>query len=61
MDEFETATGETDAAEVDERALFSGSFLPESFAGLLRRLILLLFMGPGVVGILWIIGRILRR
>jgi len=61
MDDFDTATGETDVTETEERTLFSGSFLPESFGGLIRRTILLLFMGPGVLGILWIIGRILRR
>jgi hypothetical protein len=61
MDEFETATGENDATETEERTLFSSRFLPESFGGLMRRTVLLLFMGPGVLGILWIIGRILRR
>ena len=61
MEEFDTTAGETDSAESEERTLFSGTLLPESFAGYIRRIILLLFMGPGVLGILWFIGRILKR
>jgi hypothetical protein len=64
MDEFETAStqGHEPAAQDDEgRTLFSGSLLPESMSGVIRRLILMLLMGPGMLGILWIFGRIIRR
>ena len=61
MEEFDTTAGETETPETEERTLFSGTLLPESFVGYIRRIILILFMGPGVVGILWLIGRILRR
>jgi hypothetical protein len=61
MEEFDTTAGESETTDAEERTLFSGTLLPESFTGYIRRIILLLFMGPGVVGILWLIGRILRR
>ena len=61
MEEFDTTAGETEIPEAEERTLFSGNLLPESFGGYIRQLILMLFMGPGVLGILWLIGRILRR
>jgi hypothetical protein len=61
MEEFDTTAGESEIPEAEERTLFSGTLLPESALGYVRRIVLLLFMGPGVVGVLWLIGRILRR
>jgi len=61
MEEFDTTAGESDIPEEEERPLFSGQLLPESALGYVRRFVMLLCMGPGVAGVLWLIGRILKR
>jgi hypothetical protein len=59
MEEFDTSTDTND--DSNEQHEVDGSILPESFTGVVRRLIVLLSMGPGVLGLLWLFGRILRR
>jgi hypothetical protein len=62
MDEFETATEEADHSSVadDEREAKRAKFR-EAVKSVVKRLFTFLSFGPGVLGFLWLIGRILRR
>lgn len=57
MEDFETRTKEVkNGYESSKR-----DDVKERFVELLRRVILFICCGPGVLGFLWLIGRILRR
>jgi hypothetical protein len=59
MEESETTHKD---AQGSEAASNRGEFSPGGRAAeLLRRFILFICCGPGVLGFLWLIGRILRR
>jgi hypothetical protein len=62
MDGFETATEEADQSSVadDEREAKRAKFR-EGIKSVLKRMFTFLSFGPGVLGFLWLIGRILRR
>ncbi|MDR3614918.1 MAG: hypothetical protein P4L53_15265 [Candidatus Obscuribacterales bacterium] len=61
MSDFDTQTNEVD----DEDLLDERSDRRERVFGVLRvlarRFVMFLSFGPGVIGFLWLIGRILRR
>jgi hypothetical protein len=59
MEEFETKSreGQGNGARSDPELARDAS----SFKELVRRIILFICCGPGVLGFLWFIGRILRR
>jgi len=59
MTEFETTIEETESA-ADEREQVKDrvwGFLTY----LLKRMIVLISFGPGIVGVVWLLGRILKR
>jgi hypothetical protein len=60
MAEFETAGSEHDHATRDERECVRQG-ATGWFSVALRRFVLFVSFGPGVLGFLWLIGRILRR
>jgi len=61
MSEFETAESGSDVEEANEER----TPLKERFAYLwkyvTRRAVVLLSFGPGLLGVLWLLGRILKR
>ena len=60
-DEFETKTEETDSFDVDEERGQKRARIALLFRDFLKRVVMLVSFGPGVLGVLWLIGRILRR
>jgi hypothetical protein len=61
VDEFETKTEDTDSFDSDEERGEKRARIGEVFRNLLKRVVMLVSFGPGVLGVLWLIGRILRR
>ncbi|CAN5527028.1 hypothetical protein BH11CYA1_BH11CYA1_05710 [soil metagenome] len=57
MQDFETQADDSEATGSEEAVLRSKA----AFRDLLKRFILLISFGPGVLGFLWMIGRIVRR
>jgi hypothetical protein len=61
MQDFETTANDAEpSSEQDERAKVRER-LSQVAKTLLRRFILLLSFGPGILGFLWLLGRILKR
>jgi hypothetical protein len=61
MSDFDTQTNEVDDEDLlDERSDRRERVLGV-FRVLARRFVMFLSFGPGVIGFLWLIGRILRR
>ncbi len=61
VDEFETKTEDTDSFDSEEERSEKRARIGEVFRNLLKRVVMLVSFGPGVLGVLWLIGRILRR
>ena len=61
VDEFETKTEETDSFDSDDERSQKRARIGELFRNFLKRVVMLVSFGPGVLGVLWLIGRILRR
>ncbi len=61
MEEFETTAGDASTEGDTDNFVFRGHLLPDSFVGMVRRFVMLVFLGPGVFVSLWLIGRILKR
>jgi hypothetical protein len=62
MDEFETTTEEADQSSVaDEEREANRAKFREAAKSFIKRVFTFLSFGPGVLGFLWLIGRILRR
>jgi hypothetical protein len=59
MEDFDVRTKE--AHNGDAASKQGATDVKERVSELLRRLILFICCGPGVLGFLWLIGRILRR
>jgi len=58
MQDFETQADDSEVSNTDE----TNSERPkEAFRNILKRFILLVSFGPGVLGFLWLVGRIVRR
>lgn len=57
MQEFDTSREEEASAIEDDKPAKTG-FL---FRSLLKRLVVFICFGPGVLGVLWIIGRVFKR
>lgn len=62
MDDFETTTEEADQTPADgeEREAKRAKFR-EAAKSAIKKFLTFLSFGPGVLGFLWLIGRILRR
>lgn len=58
MQDFETQADDSEMSTSDESA---GEHSKETFRTILKRFILLVSFGPGVLGFLWLVGRIVRR
>lgn len=56
MQEFDTTREDAESVE-DEKPAQTGVLL----RSLLKRLVVFICFGPGVLGVLWIIGRIFKR
>lgn len=60
MADFDTTTdGATEVSEEERESLADRSRGTAKY--LLRRFVLLVSFGPGVLGLLWLIGRIIKR
>lgn len=61
MQDFDTQTGDdTEANESSERGSYKQRF--KEFARFLtKRFVLFISFGPGILGFLWLLGRILKR
>ena len=57
MQDFETQADDSEATSGEEAAQRS----KDAFRDLLKRIILVISFGPGVLGFLWLVGRIVRR
>lgn len=58
MQDFETTADETNAE--DEKECF-GERSGQAAKSLIKRVILLISFGPGILGFLWLLGRIFKR
>ncbi len=62
VDEFETTTEEADQTlPVDEQREAKRAKFRETVKSAVKKFLTFLSFGPGVLGFLWLIGRILRR
>ncbi|HEY9732066.1 MAG TPA: hypothetical protein V6C89_09140 [Drouetiella sp.] len=62
MQDFDTTTDEDTAAHESEECHESNREKFRAFAkGALKKFVLFLSFGPGVLGFLWLLGRILKR
>lgn len=57
MVELEATENETESQSMERAKEETKCF----FKGLARQLVLFVSFGPGILGVLWLIGRILRR
>ncbi|HEY9712315.1 MAG TPA: hypothetical protein V6C72_02530 [Chroococcales cyanobacterium] len=63
MHDFETAEDENEQCEHDSDASCEGRSwkIGSAINSVAKRIILFVSLGPGVLGLLWLLGRILRR
>lgn len=61
MDEFETKTEGTDFIDHSEEREEKRARIGLVFRNIVKRIVMFISFGPGVLGLLWLIGRILRR
>jgi hypothetical protein len=59
MQEFETSQDEQEVVDGDGSPTFVR--FAELFRYLLKRLVVFVAFGPGILGVLWLIGRIFKR
>lgn len=59
MAEFETTAGDTNVTNEEQESLKERT--GSAFRKSLKRFIAFISFGPGVLGFIWLIGRILRR
>jgi hypothetical protein len=57
MQDFETQADDSEATGSEEAVQRS----KDAFRDMLKRFILVISFGPGVLGFLWLVGRIVRR
>jgi hypothetical protein len=60
MQDFDTHTDESEAHADDERGNYKERFR-EFLRYLTKRFVLFISFGPGILGFLWLLGRILKR
>lgn len=60
MTDFETAANDAETEPTEERTPLSDRF-SHLAKYVMRRFLVLLSFGPGILGVLWLLGRILRR
>jgi hypothetical protein len=58
MQDFETQADDSEASAADDGATQRSK---DVFRDLLKRFILVISFGPGVLGFMWLLGRIVRR
>ncbi len=58
MQDFETQADDSEVSTSDETVSERSK---DAFRNILKRFILLVSFGPGVLGFLWLVGRIVRR
>lgn len=61
MADLEAKDTQSEVEAFEERQAFKADKAKTAFEKMLRRVVLFVSFGPGVLGILWLIGRILRR
>lgn len=61
MQDFDTSTEDSDATSEEETRDSKRAKFREFAKHLLKRFVLFLSFGPGVLGFLWLLGRILKR
>jgi hypothetical protein len=61
MSDFDTQTNEVDDEDLLDERSDRRERVASVFRVLARRFVMFLSFGPGVIGFLWLIGRILRR
>ena len=61
MQDFETTTDDADSEDISEERVPLKERLERFTKVLTRRIVLLLSFGPGILGFLWLLGRILKR
>ena len=59
MSDYETTANQADEESVEERPLRNR--LSYYVGYVMRRVVVLLSFGPGILGVLWLFGRILKR
>jgi hypothetical protein len=60
MAEFEAGTNDAEAEASQEQCPMSDR-LGQAFKVAARRFVMFLSFGPGILGVLWLLGRILKR
>jgi hypothetical protein len=61
MQDFETTTDDADSENTNEERTPLGERVRQIAKVITRRFVLLLSFGPGILGFLWLLGRILKR
>jgi hypothetical protein len=61
MEEFETKTEENEPLDATEERREKRARIGLVFRNIAKRIVMLISFGPGLLGFLWLIGRILRR
>jgi hypothetical protein len=61
MEDFETKTEDAESGQGNECRPDLGLRFAGSLRNLIRRLVVFISFGPGILGFLWLLGRILKR
>lgn len=61
MQDFDTTTDDSDAAGADDERECKRQRLRDFWKLIAKRFVLFVSFGPGVLGFLWLLGRILKR
>ena len=61
MADLEAKDAQSEVEAFEERQFFKSEKAKTAFEKMFRRVVLFVSFGPGVLGVLWLIGRILRR